>query len=215
MGETQGLTSALLEIYSTCPYIGFRDDHILRAEILLDGPIVEDLIPINSYTIDLGSGAGLPGIPLAVRRNDLRILLLDSSRKKIEWAVEAARRLGLARVEGRVERAEVAGRDPALRGRFDAAVAKGLAPLPVLVEYAAPFLRPGGRLVAQKGRDAAAEVAEAAAAMDAVGMRLVEVRPYRLPGASDDRHIVVVEALRPCPERFPRRTGVARRRPLK
>lgn len=164
--------------------------------------------------LDIGSGAGLPGLPLAIVRPAWRVTLVESGGKAADFLRHVVTVLGLKNVMVERDRAEAIGRDPAHRGQYDAVTARAVARLSVLVEYALPLLAPGGRLVAQKGADAAAEVEAAAPAIDALGARLVEIIPYDLPGLDRTRHLVVVEKIRPTPERFPRRVGVARRSPL-
>lgn len=170
-----------------------------------------DLVRKAESIADLGAGAGFPGLPLAVALPAARVALVESSARKCTFMRAMADVAGLATVEIVPERVEAwrAG-----IGTRDLVTARALAPLAVLAEYAAPLLREGGVLVAWKGRRDAQEERDAATAAAALGLALEEVRqvhPY--PGA-DHRHLHVLRKVAPTPERFPRRPGMARKRPL-
>ncbi|MGC9025248.1 MAG: 16S rRNA (guanine(527)-N(7))-methyltransferase RsmG, partial [Chloroflexia bacterium] len=111
-------------------------------------------------------------------------------------------------------RAEEAGRDPSHRETYDLALARAVAGLPTLVEYALPLLRPGGLFVAYKGREVEEEVAQAQGALHLLGGRLRAVQPVEVPGLEAPRHLVLIEKVAPTPERFPRRPGLPAKRPL-
>ena len=165
-----------------------------------------------SAIADLGAGAGFPGLPLAVALPAARVALVESIARKCAFIRAAAEAARLANVEVVPERAEAwhAGIDTR-----DLVTARALAPLAVLAEYAAPLLREGGVLVAWKGRRDADEERDAVAAAGELGLAIEEIRavhPY--PGA-DHRHLHVLRKVAPTPERFPRRPGMARKRPLR
>jgi 16S rRNA (guanine527-N7)-methyltransferase len=164
-------------------------------------------------TVDIGSGAGFPGLPLALARPDLEVDLVEAASRKCEFLREVARRLEAPGVRVVALRAEewAAGDG---RGRYDTVLARAVGPLAVLVEYAAPLLETGGALIAWKGaRDPDAERRGEAAA-EALGMRSLgveRVEPY--PG-SRAHNLHLYEKVRVTPEGFPRRPGMARKRPL-
>jgi 16S rRNA (guanine527-N7)-methyltransferase len=160
---------------------------------------------------DLGSGAGFPGLPLAIALPTTSCTLLDGNRRKCEFMRTAADRCGIENVTVTHVRAEEWNPGP---GGCDLVVARALAPLGVIAEYAAPLLRPGGALVAWRGRRNAEDEAVAARAAAILGLRCEEpvaVTPY--PGALH-RHLHVLVKVEPTPARFPRRPGMARKRPL-
>ena len=162
---------------------------------------------------DVGSGAGFPGLAVAIARPALAVELIESAGRKCEFLRHAAGTLGLEQVTVIAARAEDWARE-AGRERYDAVLARAVAPLATLVEYAAPLLQPHGRLIAWKGaRDAGEELAGARAAeqvgLDAAGVE--RVTPY--PG-SLAHNLHLYEKSRPTPDRFPRRAGAARKRPL-
>jgi 16S rRNA (guanine527-N7)-methyltransferase len=185
--------------------------HLLDALAAL--PLVDAAAPARA--VDLGSGGGVPGLLLALARPDVAWTLVDSARRKAAVVRSFAESLGLRDVVVLAERAESLGRDPVHRERYDLATARACAPLPVLVEYALPFLRRGGRLLAWKGplTDADPEVRRGAVAADALGggrPRIVDPGLAALGG----HRFVVIPKIRETPARFPRRPGEPARRPL-
>jgi 16S rRNA (guanine527-N7)-methyltransferase len=164
--------------------------------------------------VDIGAGAGFPGLPLRIVLPHVRLTLIESVGKKATFLQHLVEALGLADVAVLKARAEEAGRDPAHREAYDLAVARAVASLSTLLEYALPLVRPGGFFVAYKGREVGGEVDRAAHALEVLGGRLQEVRPVALPGLEAPRHLVVVEKVMVTPERYPRRPGMPAKRPL-
>lgn len=160
---------------------------------------------------DLGAGAGFPGLPLAIALPTAHVALVESVARKCAFIRAAADAAGLANAEVLAERAESwhAG-----IGTRDLVTARALAPLAVLAEYAAPLLREGGVLVAWKGRRDEQEERDAAAAADELGLAIEQIRPVNPYPGTDHRHLHVLRKVGPTPERFPRRPGMARKRPL-
>jgi 16S rRNA (guanine527-N7)-methyltransferase len=164
--------------------------------------------------IDIGTGAGLPGLPIAVARPEANVTLLDATRKRCNFLIEAQRRLGLGNVVVLWGRAEDMGRDPRHRDRYDAALSRALAPLPVLVELTAPFVRPGGRILAWKGPQADQEINEAQKALRELKCEIKELVGSTLADTDIISHVVVIEKTGPTPEKYPRRAGVPKKKPL-
>jgi 16S rRNA (guanine527-N7)-methyltransferase len=175
-------------------------------------PLVRDSLVLLAHlgdarsVVDVGSGGGMPGIPLKIARPELRVVLVEADRRKAAFLVHAAARLELD-VEVVAERAETAGRGP-LRETFDVAVCRALAPMPALAELCLPFVRVGGRLLAMKG-----QVEEASAAIACLGGGPAEIVPAPSP-AREHGVVVVVPKLTPTPDAYPRRPGLPTRRPL-
>ena len=163
--------------------------------------------------IDIGAGAGFPGLPLAIRHPQVLMTLNDSARKKVDFLREVIEALQLPRVDAVWGRAEALGRAPVMRGQFDVVLARAVAHLGVLIEYALPLLKFGGQLIAMKGPGGEAEAAACAPVLDAIGGRLHAVQRLRLPDAGE-RQLVVVRKIRPTPDGFPRDAGMARKKPL-
>jgi 16S rRNA (guanine527-N7)-methyltransferase len=165
--------------------------------------------------IDVGTGAGFPGLPLKIARPDLRATLLEATRKKAGFLRRLIRELALEDVIVVWGRAETVGRDPQHREQYDVAVARAVAPLPALVELLLPFCRVGGICLAWKGPHVVEERAAADAALKLLGGRLRAVEAVRLPGdIPPERYLVVVDKVAPTPNRYPRRPGIPTKRPL-
>jgi len=176
----------------------------------LAGLVVPELAAAGRIA-DLGSGAGLPGIPLALARPAAAVALVESLGRKADWLAAVVGDLGLARVEVVRERAETW---TAGLGACDAVCARALAPLAVLCEYAAPLLREGGVLVAWKGAVEPEEAAAGVAAAEAVGLSAPLVVPVAPYPRSERRTLHVARKIAPTPARFHRRPGMAAKRPL-
>jgi len=182
-----------------------------------DPALIEDCLVLVEHlgearrVVDVGSGGGLPGLPLKIVRPDLELTLIEADQAKAAFLVQACAKLGLEGVEVVARRAEDAGHDPRLRESFDVAVARALAPMPVLAELCLGLVRVGGRLLAQKteGEDHHA----ASHAIEVMGGVLAKVHasPSTARGAGT---VVVVDKIRPTPPTYPRRPGVPTRKPL-
>jgi 16S rRNA (guanine527-N7)-methyltransferase len=180
-------------------------------ELVADSLVLLDHLGEARTLVDVGSGGGLPGLPLKIARPELAVTLIEADQAKAAFLVQACAALGLSDVEVVPRRAEDAGRDRRYREVFDVAVARALAPLPVLAELCLPFVRPGGRLLAQKtDRE---EVQAARHALEVLGGSLESVQAapstVRRSGV-----VVVVAKVTSTPAEYPRRAGVPNRKPL-
>ncbi len=169
----------------------------------------------STRVIDVGAGAGFPGVPLKIMYPQFRLTLLEATGKKTTFLDHVIRKLELKEVTVVKARAEELGHDGRHRERYDVALARAVAELPILVEYALPFCRRGGILVAQKGVEAQAEVTAAQRALAILGGRLRRIVTVELPGLAHPRSLVVIEKVALTPEKYPRRPGVPGKRPLK
>lgn len=164
--------------------------------------------------VDVGSGGGMPGLPLKIVFPALRVTLIEATGKKAAFLRETVAQLRLSDVTVLAQRAETAGHDPTLRDCADWATGRALGPLAVVVELCAPFLAPGGLLVAQRGGALEADLTAATPAFKA--LRLWTRVPIQLhvPGLEGRRGLIVGEKYAPTPSAYPRRPGMARKRPL-
>lgn len=186
---------------------GVRDDHLADALVALDVGLVRKAAEL----VDLGAGAGVPGIPLAIALPDAHMTLVEGNGRKCEFLLNVADELRLSNVAVVHGRAETWA--PGMQ-RMDVVTARALAPLDVVAEYAAPLLRTGGALVAWRGQRDPDDEAAGARAADILGLSPWEpqrVEPY---AGALNRHLHVMIKTRLTPDRFPRRDGVARKRPL-
>lgn len=164
--------------------------------------------------IDIGSGAGFPGLPLKIAQPAWQVTLLESTRKKTRFLEHVVRQLELEAVDVVWARAEEVGRNPTYREQFDLAAARAVADLAVLVEYALPLLHLGGRLIAQKGTDPTDELQTAEKAIKTLGGAHRKTLRYRLSGVDAPLHLVVIEKVAATPMQYPRRPGVPAKRPI-
>jgi 16S rRNA (guanine527-N7)-methyltransferase len=165
--------------------------------------------------LDLGTGGGVPGVPLACVCDDLRVMLLDATRKKLDAVGRIVAELELSNVETLWGRAETLAHDAQYREQFDVVTARAVAKLPTLVEYAAGFVRRGGQCWFAKSLDAAEhETEQARRAAGLCALRLVRTQRFRLPGEPGERAVVVYEKRGPLRSNLPRPHGQPRRKPL-
>lgn len=179
--------------------------------------LIEDCLVLAPYLasaatlVDVGSGGGLPGLPLKIAMPQLQVTLVEADGRKAAFLTQACAQLGLAGVRVVGRRAEDAAHDAGLREAFDVAVARALAPMPVLVELCLPFVRVGGRLLAQKTREE--DVDAAGRAISLLGGDPLRVEAAPSP-ARESGVVVIVDKASPTPEAYPRRAGLPSRRPL-
>lgn len=166
------------------------------------------------WVIDVGSGAGFPGLPLKIIQPDMRLTLVESVGKKASFCQHIVRTLKLEDVWVLQERAEILGQNPEHRETYDWAIARAVATTPVLLEYLLPLVRLGGRALAMKGAAAPQEAQSGERAMHLLGGRLKCLIPVALPGVVEERFLVVIEKIAATPPGYPRRVGVPAKKPL-
>ncbi len=164
--------------------------------------------------IDVGTGAGFPGLPLRIVQPQIALTLVEATGKKIEYLQHVLERLAIRDVSLVYGRAEEIGQQPEHREQYDVALARAVARLPVLVEYLLPLLRIGGRMVALKGESAAQEASAAQAALRLLGGELQRLIPVELPEVAETHYLVVIDKIAASPAKYPRRPGVPARKPL-
>jgi 16S rRNA (guanine527-N7)-methyltransferase len=193
-----------------------RDREGIRVKHFLDSLTCLRAFPAlqNHKVIDIGTGAGFPGIPLKLYCPGIQLTLVESIGKKATFCRHMAETLELKNVDVLALRAEEMGRLPAHREQYDLALARAVAPLPVLAEYLLPLLKRGGKMLAQKGETAPAECQQAEHAIQMLGGRLEKLIPVTLPGVTGERYLVLVEKIAATPPAYPRPTGVPQKKPL-
>ena len=164
--------------------------------------------------IDVGTGAGFPGIPLKILYPSMELTLVELVGKKTSFCRHVVEILKLQSVEVLTARAEEVGQMPAQRESYDWAVARAVANLPVLAEYLLPLVRVGGRMIAQKGHSAPAEAHNAEKAFRLLGGQMRSLLPVTLPGVAEDRYLVVVDKVAATPLMYPRKPGYPAKSPL-
>jgi 16S rRNA (guanine527-N7)-methyltransferase len=175
--------------------------------------LVRDIGP-GERVADVGSGAGFPGIVLAIARPHAHYLLVEAKQKRAVFLGLATEALGLDNVTVLPGRAEDLGRDASYRETCDLVLSRAVAPLPALLEYCVPLARVGGHVLALKGPDARRELGQSGPALDRLGASVAETRGFSLPQGAGDRVLILVEKTRPTPSGYPRRAGRPTKRPL-
>ena len=208
----------LLSRYERANVIGTRDFEGILHRHVLDSLSCLLFSPLREAkkVADLGSGGGLPGIPLAVALPDAEVTLIESTGKKAEFLRYAAGELGLANLKVVNARVEESAREDAHRGTYDVCTVRALARLSVVAEYSLPLLHLGGNVVAMKGRVEAKERAEGERALGKLGGRVCEEIqvPYLADIEQGERRLVLLEKIEETPDAYPRRAGTPSRKPL-
>ncbi|MBI1794667.1 MAG: 16S rRNA (guanine(527)-N(7))-methyltransferase RsmG [Chloroflexi bacterium] len=166
------------------------------------------------HLIDVGTGAGFPGLPLKILYPQLKLTLVESVGKKAMFCQHIVRVLGLDSVNVIHARAEDLGHKPEHREQYDWAVARAVAGMNILVEYLLPLVKVGGTMLAQKGESGPAEAQSAEKAMKLLGGKLQQILPVNLPGVADDRFLVLVHKSAATPPKYPRKAGAPMKQPL-
>lgn len=172
-------------------------------------------IETGARIIDVGTGAGFPGIPLKIARPDLNLVLLDSLQKRTQFLHAVVEQLSLSQVTVVHGRAEEKGREEKYRGAYDLALSRAVAPLNILAEFCLPFIRVGGYFLSLKGPDVQEEVTQAQSAISTLGGRLHRTCSYVLPVSGDPRSLIFIEKIADTPAKYPRRPGMPEKKPLR
>ncbi len=186
--------------------------HFLESLVLLRA--LEEAGAFSSPAIDIGTGAGFPGLPIKIARPELELTLLEATGKKVKFLSGLIELLALDGVTAVQARAEDLGHDPSHRGAYNLALARAVGPLRILTELALPFLRIGGRLATPKGSGAMREAREAVAALEATGGEIERIEKLELPWPGVSPTLILVRKTAETPDRYPRRAGMAAKRPL-
>lgn len=182
---------------------------------LLDSLTLLELIPkASKKIIDVGTGGGFPGIPLAIMLKDSQITLLDSTNKKLKVIAEIAKKLKINNVVTVHSRAEALGRNENYRGAFDVAVSRAVADFSVLLEYCVPFVKVEGVFLAMKGRDYEKELQASKKAMTQLGGEIKAIKKDFLLQTNYDHVIIVTEKINRTPFKYPRHSGKIKKAPL-
>jgi 16S rRNA (guanine527-N7)-methyltransferase len=212
-GAFETYANALIKANTEINLTSITEPENIKNKHVLDSLALIPHIPKDARTcIDVGSGAGFPGMALAIVKPDLRVTLLEATKKKASFLEDVAETLDLKNVSVVAERAEVAGTDILYREQFDVAVARAVASLPTLVEYLLPFVKVGGIILAPK----IAYEEELESAQSAITVLGGMVSRIEVVAVADvpTKYIVVIEKISPTPETYPRKPGRPAKRPL-
>lgn len=174
----------------------------------------EDIIEDNMSVIDVGTGAGFPGLPIKINNPTVRLTLVDSLNKRINFLNEVLSQLGIEDVLTIHSRAEELGQDIKHREKYDICVSRAVANLTTLCELCLPFVKKGGLFVSLKGPKAHEEAEEAKKAVSLLGGRLREIREYKLPDEEINHNVVIIEKISQTPTKYPRKAPKPSKEPL-
>lgn len=168
----------------------------------------------NKAVIDVGTGAGFPGLPLKIAQKEIKLTLLDSLNKRINFLNEVCEKLSLEEVECVHSRAEDGGVNPLYREKFDVCVSRAVANLAVLCEYCLPFVKVGGEFIALKGPDAENELEMAQKAISLLGGEVVGIEEVEVPETDLKHNMVIIKKIKATPKKYPRKAGKVKNNPL-
>lgn len=189
------------------------DDIILKH--FIDSMTVLKYIEKDKSIIDVGTGAGFPGIPIAIMREDVKITLLDSLNKRINFLNEVCSELKINNIETIHGRAEEAGQNKQYREKYDIAVSRAVANMTTLSEYLIPFVKVGGICICMKGCEIDHELEQAKFAIKELGGKIEKVEKFNLPDSDIERNIVIIKKIKPTPNRYPRKAGMPSKMPIR
>lgn len=218
IAQFQTYLDELLEWNQKFNLTAIRDVEGIEIKHFLDSLSVVQALPKESKPkamIDIGTGAGFPGIPLKILYPEAKLTLVESIKKKAGFCEQLAEKLELSDVIVSTARAEEIGQDKLHREQYDLVLARAVARMPILVEFLLPLATVGGLVVMQKGSSAKEEAEESKNAIRLLGGKLLDLSQIKLPDLEDERYLVVIEKIKTTPSEFPRRVGIPAKSPIK
>lgn len=190
-----------------------EDDIILKH--FVDSLTIKKYISENEKIIDIGTGAGFPGIPLAIMNKNNKITLMDSLNKRIVFLNDVIDKLKLTNVKAIHSRAEELAKNKTYREKYDIAVSRAVANLSTLVEYMLPFVSVGGKCICMKGPNIEEELKNAKNAIKELGGEIIKIENFKLPESDNERNIVIIKKVKETSNKYPRKSGTPSKEPIK
>ncbi len=190
-----------------------EDKDILQKHFI-DSITIIPYIDYKDNIIDVGTGAGFPGIPIKIAREDVKVTLLDSLNKRVNFLKEVISNLNLSNIQTIHGRAEDIGKNSNFREKFDVATSRAVAPLNILVEYLMPLVKKGGRCICMKGKDIKEELEISKKAINILGGELEKVHEFYLPQSNIKRNIIIIRKMKDTPSKYPRKAGTPSKEPI-
>lgn len=180
----------------------------------IDSLTIYPYLTEKSTIIDVGTGAGFPGIPLKIVNPNHTVVLLDALNKRLNFLQEVIKQLELKEIKTIHARAEEGAKNKQYREMFDIAISRAVAPLNVLVEYVLPFVKIGGRCIAMKGNNAKEEIQNSQKAIEVLGGEIEKIEKFKLPNSEIERTVILIKKIKKTPEKYPRKAGTPSKEPL-
>lgn len=181
----------------------------------IDSLTINKYIKENTYIADVGTGAGFPGIPLKIIRNDIKLVLVDSLNKRINFLNEVIKELNLKNIETVHSRIEDFGKNKKYREKFNYSTARAVANLSTLSEYLLPIIKNGGQAIVMKGNNVEEEINESKTAIKILGGTINNVEEFKLAETDNTRNIIIIDKIKDTPNKYPRKAGIPSKEPLK
>ena len=216
LAQFQALGEMLLDWNQRMNLTSITAPHDIVVKHFLDSLTLTRVLPQvdGLRLLDVGAGAGFPGLPLAIAFPNLQVTLLDATAKKLRFIDAVRAELQLHNTRTLHARAEDAGRNKQHRAAYDLVVARAVARLPALMEYLLPLTKPEGQAIAMRGQSAYADANAAAKAIETLGGELFSIEELRLPTLDNPRYLIVVDKIKRSPRQYPRQAGVPTREPI-
>ena len=190
------------------------DEEGILVKHFFDSCSISEFVDNNSKIIDVGTGAGFPGLPLKIVNDTLNLTLVDSLNKRIKFLNEVKNKLGLKNVETLHGRAEDVGIDNKYREKYDFAVSRAVAELRILVEYLLPLVKVGGKVIAMKGPNIDEEVENAKKAVKLLGGEIEKIKSFKLGDTDNERTVIIIKKIKNIELKYPRKAGIPKKSPL-
>lgn len=207
-------TNMLLEWNEKINLTAITEQNEVIQKHFIDSLTINKYINENARVIDVGTGAGFPGIPLKIVRDDINVTLLDALNKRINFLNEIIEQNELTNIETIHTRAEEAGKNKNLRESFDIATSRAVAPLNILVEYLLPLVKIGGKCICMKGSNAKEEIENSRNAINILGGKIEKIEELELPDSDIRRTIIVIKKEKSTPSKYPRKAGTPSKMPI-
>ena len=204
----------LLEWNEKINLTAITDKKDIEVKHFKDSITIEKYIPQNAKVIDVGTGAGFPGVPVKIVRNDISLTLLDSLNKRIVFLNELLKELDISDVETIHSRAEEAGHNLKYREKYDIATSRAVANLSTLAEYLLPFVKIGGYAICMKGPNVEDEINNSKIAIHELGGEIERVDNFKLENTDFERNIILIKKIKPISGKYPRKPGTPASNPL-
>ena len=205
----------LLEWNEKINLTAITDPNEVILKHFVDSLTINKYIKDNSTIIDIGTGAGFPGIPLKIIREDLQITLVDSLNKRIKFLEEVIEKLELKNIKPIHARAEELGKNIKYREKFDYATSRAVANLSTLSEYLIPLVKIQGKIISMKGSEVEKELIDSKNAISVLGGKILKIDEFNLPSSDIKRNVIIMEKVKNTPNKYPRKAGTPAKDPIK